>query len=51
MKRFVFVWMVVLWTLGMLCAGCVTSGPRSGTLGEAVPAPYGWVDYIERGGR
>jgi hypothetical protein len=38
--------------LGMLiCAGCVSSGPSSGTLGDPVPPPWGWQDYINRGGR
>ncbi|NDY73971.1 hypothetical protein [Desulfobacter hydrogenophilus] len=42
----------VLFTLAM--AGCQGSqrpeGPDHGTLGQEVPAPHGWTDYIQRGG-
>lgn len=26
------------------------SAPDHGTLGQEVPAPYGWTDYQQRGG-
>jgi hypothetical protein len=35
----------------LLCAGCQSFDRQSGTLGDPVPAPKGWEEYINRGGQ
>lgn len=47
--------MILIFTLIFVGAGCSTvperpTTPDHGILGEQVPAPWGWDDYLKRGG-